>query len=80
MTLIQKLVTTVLPRRWAAAIEADSRAWMARCPCGHEMSVWDAGGIRYKAAGNPVKLFPCPHCGPTWHRLYKKPADAGGGR
>lgn len=72
MSLVQKLVSNLLPRPWAAAIEAESRAWMMRCPCGHETSVWEAGGVRFKAAGNPVYLARCPRCGLTWHRLHKQ--------
>ena len=79
MGLLQKIVKTLLPRRWAAAIEAESRAWVMRCPCGHETSVWEAGGIRYRAAGNPVRLARCPHCGITWHRLHKRPANPADG-
>jgi hypothetical protein len=79
MGMLQSFVKAVLPRRWAAAVEAESRSWVMRCDCGRETSVWDAGGIRYKAAGNPVRLFACPKCGVTPHRLYKKPPDAAAG-
>jgi hypothetical protein len=75
MSWVQTLVTNWLPAEWAAAMEAESRAWRMRCPCGREISVWDAGGIRYKAAGNPKRRFPCPHCGPTWHTVYKKTVE-----
>jgi hypothetical protein len=73
---VHKLVR-FLPRRWAEAIEAESRAWMMVCPCGHEVSVWDAGGVRYKASGNPRRRALCPRCGErTWHTVVKKDADA----
>jgi hypothetical protein len=72
MSRVQKIVKALLPRRWSAAMETESRAWIMICPCGHETSVWDAGGIRYKAAGNPTRRHRCPHCGPTWHRLEKR--------
>ncbi len=76
MGLVQAFVTRCLPKRWAAAIEDESRRWRVVCQtCGTESNVWDAGGVRYKAAGNPVKLFRCRHCGPTWHRLHLRPAD-----
>ncbi len=36
---------------------------MMQCPdCGHERSVWDAGGIRYKASGTVRRLGRCPNC------------------
>ena len=77
MSLVQKLVRGLLPRRWADAIEAESRRWVMRCPCGHQVSVWDAGGVRFKAAGRPRRLARCPHCGVTWHTVEKLP-DPGG--
>ncbi len=49
MTFIQKLILSLFPKR-AADIEADSRRWVLTCPnCGHIQSVWDIGGVRYKA-------------------------------
>lgn len=57
----------------AAAMEAHSRAWMVQCPdCGFERSIWDLGGIRYKAAGNPRMLVRCPNCGKAgWHKVCR---------
>ena len=73
MSFIQKLAVAVLPRSWAQSMEAKSRAWMARCEtCGGERSVWDLGGIRWKAAGNPRRRLSCASCGRvTWQRLSK---------
>ena len=72
MSWAHKLVR-LLPRRWAEALEADSRLWMIVCPhCRHERSVWDIGGIRYKAAGNPRRLRLCEKCGVQWHQVVKK--------
>ena len=49
-----------------AAAEAESRQWMAtRANCNATDSVWDLGGLRYKAAGRPVMRIRCPHCGQT---------------
>jgi hypothetical protein len=57
-----------------AAMEADSRQWMAKCPnCNFERSIWEMGGIRYKAAGNPRVYRVCPNCNQRqWHTIYKK--------
>lgn len=63
MALVQKLQKSIMPREMAEAMEAESRLWMMRCPDGHETSVWDAGGIRYRAAGKPVRLYRCGACG-----------------
>ena len=48
---------------------------MLRYRCGFEVSVWEAGGIRWLAAGNPRKAAVCPTCGPVWMNLEKTPAD-----
>ena len=45
MSLVQKVLTAVLPQRWAEAMEADSRSWMVRCACGFARSSWELGGL-----------------------------------
>lgn len=68
MTWFQALVLRFLPHA-----KAESQDWMLRCPCGGEVSFWDIGGIRYKAKGNPRKLWRCKNCGNlTWHSVYRK--------
>lgn len=70
----QTLLQKILPKEWATDMEAESRLWMMRCQnCGKEISVWEAGGIRWKAHGNPSRYQRCRHCGNNaWHTLYKK--------
>ena len=52
-----------LPPSWQSAIERESREWRARCPkCLHETSVWELGGVRFKAAGNCTRSIKCAHC------------------
>lgn len=71
----QRLFKRLLPTSWSTSMEADSRQWMLRCPCGQEQSVWERGGIRWKASGNPKRLLPCTKCGQnTWHECYYKSA------
>ena len=54
-------------------MQTESRSWMIRCTCGHEKSVWDSGGIRWKARGTPRRFRRCPNCGQTtWHVVYRK--------
>jgi DNA-directed RNA polymerase subunit RPC12/RpoP len=83
MSGIQKLFTRLFARSAAskAAMEAESRSWMIRCPaCGYERSVWETGGVRYKAYGTSYQLRRCPHCGKlTWHKVYRvtPPKDGG---
>jgi hypothetical protein len=75
MSFIQKFLLSILPKSWAADMEARSRSWFMRCKeCGFEQSVWEAGGIRWKAAGNPVRYLFCQQCGHnTWQTTYRKP-------
>ncbi|MBK7199531.1 MAG: phage terminase large subunit family protein [Anaerolineae bacterium] len=65
MTRIQRFLMAVLPKRWADAMRAESQAWQMRCnSCGATRSVWDAGGIRWKAAASRKQaLVYCPQCG-----------------
>ncbi len=81
MNALQKLFTGLVSPATAAAMEAESRSWMLRCPhCGYERSSWDAGGIRYKykAAGSPRQYRKCPHCGQSgWHIIYRREGTPG---
>ena len=73
MTGLQKFFTKILPAAWAKDMQAESRQWMVRCTCGYEQSVWELGGIRWKAKGNPKQLRRCPQCGQqTWHTITRK--------
>jgi hypothetical protein len=73
MTFIQEFLMTVLPNEWAENIRAESFAWMMQCACGFERSVWESGGIRWKAKGTPRRLLVCPSCGQrTFHTIYRK--------
>ncbi len=77
MSALRRFLFKVLPARWTADMEKESRAWMLRCPCGYEKSVWDWGGIRWKASGNPKRKLTCPQCGQsTWHEcVHQKPGQ-----
>ena len=59
----QQLISKLAPRSWTASMEAESRAWVMRCECGHEQSVRDVGGIRWKASGNKRVRLRCLGCG-----------------
>ncbi len=73
MTLIQRFFTAILPRSWAESMRAESLSWMMQCTCGFEQSIWEMGGIRWKAKGNPKRLMRCSKCGQrTWHKTYRK--------
>ncbi len=73
MTFLQRFMSTLLPKVWAEDMQKESRSWMVRCNCGFERSVWDIGGIRWKAKGNSKILSMCSSCHQkTWHTTYQK--------
>ena len=62
MSFLRRFFTRVSPEL-ARKMESESRRWMMQCQsCGHEVSVWDAGGIRYKARGTVRRLARCSRC------------------
>lgn len=63
MSCLAHRVIRMLPSKWQGSIEQESREWVMRCPCGTETSIWEMGGVRYKAAGNPVRSGRCAKCG-----------------
>lgn len=74
MTRRQKILKAILPASWAESMEKESRRWMMRCEnCNAEKSVWDFGGVRWKATGNPRRKMFCLDCKyNSWHTTYKK--------
>jgi hypothetical protein len=78
MSFLQDLLHAIVPRRWADEMEAESRSWMLRCDaCGLERSVWETGGVRWKAAGRSSRLMRCAQCDrATWHTLYRTQAES----
>jgi len=73
MSVVQRLIASMAPRAWARSMEQESRAWKVRCgQCSFERSVWEWGGIRWKAAGKPRRRLTCPQCGKTgWHTVHR---------
>ena len=71
----QKFFTRLLGPEAAAAAEAESRAWLVVCPhCGFERSVWETGGVRYRASGSSRVAMNCLRCGRTgWQKIVKGP-------
>ena len=65
MTLIQRFFMSILPRSWAEEMRAESQEWKIRCcTCGAALSIWDAGGIRWKAySKGKLRLIRCSKCG-----------------
>jgi hypothetical protein len=51
-------------------VERESREWAYEC--GHCESVWDSGGIRYKARGEKSYGGRCPACGHVAKRWLRR--------
>ena len=63
----------ILPTRAFNTVRAGTKLWLIECPCGHKRDLWDLGGVRYKAAGEPRQLVRCPECDRNrWHKTRKK--------
>jgi hypothetical protein len=74
--MLRMLFRFILPRRAFDAIRAGTRGWLVECPCGYRRDLWEVGGIRYKAAGEPRRLLRCPSYGQVcWHRIRKKTGE-----
>lgn len=66
-------IVSILPRSLAESMERKSREWILSCPCGYSVSIWEMGGIRWKASGNPRRLHRCPECHEThWMTLTRQ--------
>ncbi|MCA9839173.1 MAG: hypothetical protein KC422_19840 [Trueperaceae bacterium] len=77
MSRLQKLILAFVSESNAKAMEAESRLWFLKClRCAFEESVWDIGGIRWKAKGNSRNYRKCTNCKKrSWHQMYKKEAE-----
>lgn len=74
MSIWQRLFARRTPDGKMGDVEAESRSWMVKCPCGFEQSIWDLGGVRYGAYSKGKKILRrCTECGRfRWHSVYKK--------
>ena len=77
MSFIQRVMKSFLSEEAAKDMEAHSRSWYLKCPrCGFEKSIWEMGGIRWKATGNSKNYMRCINCGErSWHQMYRKSVD-----
>jgi hypothetical protein len=71
----QRLIRRFVSPQTLAAMETDTRNWIATCPDGHRTDLWTLGGIRYKATRNTkFSLIRCPTCGRLrWMKLRYEP-------
>lgn len=76
-SFFQRLILAFVSDATARDMEAHSRAWKLVCSaCGGMTSIWDAGGVRWKAKGKSttMTIIRCSTCGKrTTHRLEHRP-------
>ncbi|MDX2359733.1 MAG: hypothetical protein QNK23_02925 [Crocinitomicaceae bacterium] len=61
---IQRLVGFFSSKSKKEAIKQESMLWGFTCEnCKKRSSIWEIGGVRYKAKGNPRTMIKCPECG-----------------
>jgi hypothetical protein len=77
VNLRQRVLQAIFGQRLAEEMEAESRSWMVRCnACELERSVWETGGVRWKASGRKLRLMRCPRCDRVrWHTLLRQQAE-----
>jgi hypothetical protein len=77
MSIRQRFLQAIFGQRLAEEMETESRSWMVQCnACALERSVWEMGGVRWKAFGRPARLMRCPQCRRiTWHTLRRRQVE-----
>ncbi len=62
MPWLQHIIKHYFPKKLAQSIEKESQQWKVKCVCGQEKSIWEIGGVRWKAKGNTKRLTFCSQC------------------
>ena len=72
-SLMQRWLVTLLPKSWAESMEKESKEWKVICPCGAKDTIWDIGGIRWKArAHKKTSYVVCRTCGEGAWMIVKR--------
>lgn len=72
LSIVQEIFRWFSSKDTFEKAKAESQSWYFKCECGNKFTVWEIGGIRYKAKGNPVRLGKCNKCGKTAVRMLLK--------
>lgn len=73
LSRIQKIARFFSSEKKFKAMEEESRRWVFTCSfCNEQSSIWESGGIRYKAKGEPSMGVRCPKCGKVGSQKLKK--------
>jgi|AntRauTorckE6833_2_1112554.scaffolds.fasta_scaffold31464_2 RNase P subunit RPR2 len=62
--MLRKILQKILSDNQFQKIKESSKKWFSVCnKCGYSISVWDSGGIRFKAASKGKRVLgSCPDC------------------
>lgn len=72
LSIAQKIVKFFSSASLFEKMKEDSKRYRFTCSCGMESSIWDIGGIRYKAVGKPTTGVKCPLCRKfAMRKIYK---------
>lgn len=64
LSTTQRIVKFFVSKTKFEAMQQESEKWKFKCEeCQKETSIWDIGGIRYKAKGNLKMKIKCSNCG-----------------
>lgn len=62
LSTAQKIIRFFSSAKFFEKAKADSKRWYFNCECGHEFTIWDIGGVKYKGTGNKKMYVKCPKC------------------
>lgn len=62
LSLGQRIVKFLTSQKKFDEMMKESKQWKFTCLCGQTSSIWNIGGIRYKAVGDSTKAIRCPYC------------------
>ena len=70
---LRDTILRLMPKNWRNSAIVDSKRWQTRCTkCQSRSTVWDLGGMRWKAYGEPLTGFRCPVCNTfTMHKITR---------
>lgn len=75
MKALQSIVRYIVSDRVFEEMKAETEEWFLEClTCGFKRSVWEAGGIKYKATvRRKLTIGICPECNRwRWFRVAHK--------
>ncbi|UKN00452.1 hypothetical protein K6119_11990 [Paracrocinitomix mangrovi] len=72
----QKVARFFTSKKKFSQMEEESKKWTFTCKsCGKISNIWEIGGIRYKAKGEPKVSIKCPECGEIAMQKITKTID-----